>query len=151
MKGWAFIFAMVAACSSGSPEPPPTLVGNWLYTAAQGQSGIGLTFTAEGTYSLSGIVLVSSTAAQAKVETGTYTSDATTITLTPKESSCPGPDPVEVDHYQFNGGALMLTSPSGVLVLQANTATASRSFAIQTGCPDRQGNFTPAPLKPVAN
>jgi hypothetical protein len=115
-----------------------------------GTAGLGVIFNSDGTYTFTELELTSSTSANAQIETGTFTVSGATITATPKEWSCPGPDAVYSLSYSFQGSSLNLSQPSGIIILQQNTSTAS-SGAIAIGCIDSSGNFKAEPLAAVSN
>jgi hypothetical protein len=139
---------LLTGCSSGSSGP--TLVGSWIFQPAQGPSG-GFTFKGDGTYSFIELSLTSSNTANAEGENGTYADDGQTLTLTPKESSCPGPDPVRSVSYAFSNGDLVLSGSTEADSYVPQPSTATSSFSITLGCFDGSGNFTQMPLAPVSN
>jgi len=150
-SGLVIAVALLAvACSSASGGGSPSLDGTWYYVNAAGTAGIGATFNQDGSYVAEDLALTSSTSANVRAEKGTFSVSGNAITLTPKESSCPGPDPIYHLSYSFQGSNLELAEPSGGVVLQPDTQTASNA-AITFGCFDSSGNFTPEPLAAVSN
>jgi hypothetical protein len=141
---------MATACSSSSGGPP-SLDGNWFYADSAGTSGVGVSFKNDGSYELQELVLTSSTSGNDQVEIGTFTVSGNTITVTPTQWSCKGPDAIYQLTYSFDGSNLSLAQPSGIIVMQPNNNTASSGEAIAIGCFDTAGNFTPEPLAAVSN
>jgi hypothetical protein len=151
MRGAIVVGAvMVVACSSSSSGGPPNLYQTWAYVDSAGTAGAGATFTSDGTYELQILELTSSNSGDDQVEIGTFTTSGSTLTLTPKQSTCAGPDAVYSMGYSFSGGNLVLALPSGTIVMQPDTATAS-DVAITNGCFGDAGAFTSEPLAPVSN
>jgi hypothetical protein len=125
MKPISFVVAalLATACSSSSGSGgPPSLDGSWIYANSDGSAGAGAEFKSDGTYEVQELTVTSSTTVNDQIETGTFTVSGSTITLTPKQSSCPGPDAVYTLNYSFQGSNLALTQPSGIIVFQPNTA-----------------------------
>jgi hypothetical protein len=152
MKQIAIVIAslVAAACSSSSGGGTPSLDGTWYYVNASGTAGAGATFKGDGTYLLQELVLTSSSTGNDQMETGTFVDSSGTLTLTPKQWSCPGPDAIYKLSYSFNGGNLVLAQPSGVIIMQPDTQTGSTG-AITIGCFDSSGNFKASPLAAVSN
>lgn len=151
MRGSIVVGAvMVAACSSSSGGGTPSLYQTWAYVTADGSAAAGATFTSDGTYLFQELTLTSSTTANDQVEEGSFTISGSTITATPKQWTCPGPDAVYTLGYSFQGGNLVLAQPAGTIVMQPDTATAS-SISITNGCFASSGSFTTAPLATVSN
>jgi hypothetical protein len=145
----AAIVLLTSACSSSSQTAEPSLIGNWIMADAGSGRGIALTIRADGTYTLSVIALVTQATADVQAENGTWVSDgASTLTATPTQSSCPGPDPVSVYKYSFQGGILVLADASGILSLEPNTAPAG-SVSLVLGCFQRGGGFVQHPIANV--
>jgi hypothetical protein len=153
MRRWIGLsFALIACGSSSGGGGPPSLVGNWIYIDSTNTAGAALDFKSDGTYVHAQLSLTSTTSADAQVETGTYTSTGTSFTATPKQWTCPGPDPVATLNYSFQNGQLVLSAPQGIITFQPNTSSGfMSSFQITNGCFDRTGTFTPSPLAPVSN
>jgi hypothetical protein len=143
----------LAACSGGSSgSGQPSLYGNWMYVDSQGTAGVGVSFKSDGTYVLYQLSLTSSSSALAEIETGTFTVSGNTITSTPEQWSCTGPDGVSSVSYSFSGNDLVITTASGIVSLQPDNATASDSFVITIGCFDgKTGAFTKQPLAKVSH
>jgi hypothetical protein len=149
---FAVLAILTAACSSSSGGGSPSLYGTWYYADSAG-AGVGLTFNQSGTYVAQELALTSSTSGDDQAEKGTFTVSGSTITLTPTEWSCPGPDPIYKLTYSFQGSDLAVSQPSGAAVLQPDTQPPS-SVAITFGCftnGDSGEIFTPEPLAPVSN
>jgi hypothetical protein len=143
---------LVLFCSAcGSSSPADKLVGNWIYENADETAGIGATFRSDGTYTVVTLVLTSQNTGDAQVEDGSYVATDTSITTTPTEWTCPGPDPVSVVTYSFSGADLVATIGAQVFVMQPNNQPAQSSFALTLGCFDSTGNFTAQALAPVSN
>lgn len=140
----------MVACSS-STEQSPSIYGDWLYASADGKSGVSLTFKQDNSYVFSRLLLTSETSAEAEVETGTFTDSGSTITFTPKQWTCPGPDPVTSVGRSFAGGNLLFSLPSGLITLKPNNSTGDgTAFAVVYGC-FKAGTFVKADLAPVDN
>ena len=148
---WMIAAVLASACSSGSGGGSPSLDGKWEYIDSAGTAGDGVTFNSDGTYVLQVLQLTSSTSGNDEVEKGTFTVSGNTITATPKEWSCPGPDTVSTMTYSFQGSSLALALPSGILILQPNTSPPATNASIVIGCFDSSGNFKPEPLASVTN
>jgi len=147
--------AMVACGNGDDDDSGPTSTDNslvhvWDYSSANGESGLGVTFNADGTYKAVVLELTSSASANAQEETGTYVVQGSDIVFTPEESSCSGPDAPSTIPYVLSGTSLTLTYPTGVFILQVDTGTTSNE-AYQIGCFDSSGDFTPTPLAPVSD
>jgi hypothetical protein len=138
-------------CSGATTSNGPSLVGTWVSTNAAGTTGAGFSLKSDGTYVLDSLVETSPTTGNAEVEIGTYTSTSTTITMTPKQWSCPSPDPVSTVTYTFNGNNLVVTTSSGVVTFNPDTAAPSSTIAITDGCFAPSGTFTAAPIAVVTN
>jgi hypothetical protein len=143
---------LVAGCSGGggSGANKNPLQGNWLYTASSGGEVEGLTFNGDGTYVTSILHLTSSTAANAEVETGTYSFGSDTLTETPQQWSCTGADTASTLSYTLTGGDLDVTAASGVVSLVPASEPVSQSFTLTIGC-FSNGVFTAQPLANVGN
>ena len=147
----AFLVALTAACSSGSGGGSPSLTGTtWEYANSAGTAGEGVVFNTNGTYALLVLQLTSSSSGNVQEETGTYVVSGNTITVTPKEWTCPGPDPVYSATYSFQGSSLAITEPSGVVIFQPDDQMASMA-ALTHGCFSSSGAFTAMPLASVSN
>jgi hypothetical protein len=139
------------SCGGSHSSSGPSLVGTgWAYeqstTLAQ-----ALTFHSDGTYEFLRMELTSSTTANTFIQTGTYTSTSSQMTLTPQEASCSGTAPVDTVGYVFEGGNLVLSGPTGSVIYSPDTRMASSNLAYAYGCFDSQGNFSQSPLGPVSN
>ncbi len=145
-----FVVAQALACSSDSSKSAPTLVGSWIEGNASNTYGTGVTFHADGTYVQSTLLQTSATTFDGQIETGIYTSTATTITQTPKTVSCPLADPPYTVNYSFDGANLVIATTSQTIVFVPNTSTGTTSsIAITDGCFDAMGHFTPSPIVQV--
>lgn len=145
------VAVLESACASSSSDAP-SLDGNWIYVDDQGTAGLGVTFNDDGTYAAFLMALTSRSSADAEVETGTFTAQGGTVTFTPQEWTCPGPDPASSVKYTFRNGNLLLSFPSGIISLQQNTASSDEAFSITYGCFNRKTHtFIRAELAPVGN
>jgi hypothetical protein len=150
MKSLIALFLLSGCSSSAAPSP---LVGHWFYDSGA-RHRIALDINADGTYAATTLqgTVASPTAAEAQVETGTYAATDTAVTWTPKQSTCPGPAPVSMIHYTFNGDALLVSNGTSVATYQRQNAQATQGFDVVLGCFLAQnGAFVAAPLAPVPN
>lgn len=139
----------LVACAEDEPANP-SVYGNWAIISESGETGLGLTLREDKTYTTIALVLTSEKSANAEITTGTFTDNGTTFALTPQQSSCRGPQEVEVINHTFNpAGALVLSLPSGVLALKKNNAQSPDSFVLVFGCYDKDRNFLRSELAPV--
>lgn len=145
------LLALVVGCGGADQSTPEQqVVGSWLFTSADGNSGFGAVFKDDGTYTSAILVASSSTSAEAEVEKGTYSATDTQITFTPNEFSCAGPDAIYAAPYKVDGQSLVLTLGSNVVIMAPNTDPASSNGLLQTGC-FNAGVFTPQAVAPVSN
>jgi hypothetical protein len=132
------------------------LVGSWQRFA----SSTVVTLSRDGTYKLDEWAESSpglSGLDREQSETGTYSVSGSTVTFTPKESSCKGPDPARVDTFVVvsetgiaPGAGFELTDPNmGGNWIQYTGAITPASTAM-LGCLSSPGTFTPSPLAPVS-
>ena len=136
----------LAGCSSASA---PTLDGTWQYQESNVEAR-GVTFTSDGAYVGSSLVLTGPASGEASVEKGTFQTSGNQIKFTPTETSCAvSSDPPYVLNYTLTSTTLELSSSSGVTVYTLDTA-AEGNFSLSTGCfePDA-GTFSPMPLAPI--
>ena len=148
----AAVLGLLGCASTTDDVPPPDFHGDWLYYAGDGQ-GMGVTFRADGTFVLVRVRLISETSGESEVQTGTFVSDDTSLTLTTTQWSCPGAPSPRTYGYSFRGASLVLADPSGVVSLERNTAAdnGAGSFTTAIGCFDREtGAFTARPLGPTS-
>jgi hypothetical protein len=110
---------------------------------------VGLTLKADDSYVFSLMQVTGAASADAEIEKGTYVADGKSLTMTPKEWSCPGPSGPSTVMYTMSGKNLVLSDSSGVISFSPNAAP-SGSIAIRIGCFDN-GTFTPRPLAPLGN
>src|SRR5947208_3202104 len=94
--------ALLTACgSSGDAQNSPSiaspLVGDWIFE--QGTTGVGMALSADDTYVFSVLQVVNTNSLNAQVEKGQYAAAAGKLTLTPNQSTCPGPHPPYVETY----------------------------------------------------
>jgi hypothetical protein len=147
------VVLVVGACSSGDDGEDPIsregLLGHWMNTSLAGDGRVGLTFNSDGTYNRSILLLTSTTAADAEVETGMYVATDTHLTLLPQRWTCPSPAPVSMASYAVSGNDLIVTTPFENYSFAASASPASSRFALRLGCFDFNGVLTPAPLAPV--
>jgi hypothetical protein len=145
------LLLVVGGCGSSSSFSN-RLVGDWLFTNADGSGGVALTLKADDTYVASILTTTSASSLDAQVEDGNYSSASTTITFTPTKSSCPGPDPADTESYSFAGANLVIAGGSTVITFAPNNAPSSTTTAVLTaGCFDNTGAFTASPVAPVTN
>ena len=145
------VLATVAACGSNSETPEQRLIGKWFYTNAAGTAGVGLQFNSDATYSAQILQLTSDTAGNDEVEKGIFSATDTSITCTPREYTCPGPDPVYAMTYSFNGDSLGVLLQTGMVAFSRNTNPPSSNFIITFGCFQSDGSFVTEALAPVSN
>jgi hypothetical protein len=144
----ALLVAGLSGCSSSNPGP----YGTWLLLDPTSKTGAAMDIHTDNTYVAALLFLTSSTTANAQVETGTIAVSGDTLTLTPKESTCTGPDPGGSITYAIQDGDLVLNRTDGPISLQPNRATATTAFATTLGCFGTFiTEFTPQPLAPVTN
>jgi hypothetical protein len=142
----------VAVGGCGSSSPSDRLIGEWLFTNADGSGGIGLTFKADDTYVAAVLVATSASSLNGQIETGNYSATASAVTFTPRQSSCPGPDRVDTESYSFSGMDLVMAGGSTVITFAPNNASSSTTTVVlTTGCFDSTGAFTSGPVAPVSN
>jgi hypothetical protein len=141
----------LVGCGGGSQTPQERLIGNWIYSNADGTVGEDIDVKSDGTYVLSVIQVTSATSGNVQEERGTYVATDSQVTTTPQEWSCPGPDPVSTMQYSFSGDILVISGPTGLLSLNPNTAPASSGVAITFGCFQSDGSFVAEALAPVSN
>ncbi len=147
----------VVACGNGDDDDSgasgtgDSLVHTWVYTSANGATGTGLTLTADGKYIAEEIVLTSSTTANVQEDEGTYSVSGSTITFTPEESSCTGPDAPLTAQFGLTATVLTVQYSTGAIEFQVDTSTGANA-ALTIGCFDNgTGAFTPTPLAPVSD
>lgn len=138
------VLGLLAGC--GSSGGGDKLVGQWLYTSADGASGIGIAFRADGTYTTTILRATSGTTANTQVENGTYADLGSSVAFTPVEWSCTGMDTAETDAYSISGNTLSLVTVSGLISLTRNTAPAAGNIILTTGCFTPDGAFAPHPI-----
>jgi hypothetical protein len=115
-------------------------------------TGQGLTLKNDGTYEVSGLSLTSANSGNIQVETGTFVVDGNSITITPKQWSCAGPDPVASYRWELSGSDLIVSNAGGMIAYTPNTSATNQAFALTVGCFDsKTGAFTPRALSPVTN
>jgi hypothetical protein len=149
MRWLAAIVLLASVGCGGNPTPDDKVQGNWIFASSDGLTGIGLKFN-DISYDLSGLVLTSSNTAQAIVEKGSFSINATTLVFAPTESTCPGPIPIYQMDYRFSGSVLMITAGSNLIAFERNPYAVDSSFALTLGC-DVSGSFVPSPIAPVSN
>src|SRR5690348_3676774 len=92
---------IATGCSEENDEQQPVLYGNWMYASADGIRGTGIEFRNDGTYSQFNLALTSETSADAELETGAFTVNGSSITVTPQQATCPGPSSVLTLQHSF--------------------------------------------------
>ena len=92
----------------------------------------------------------STTSLNVEEETGTYVATDTTLTTTPQEWTCAGPDPVLSYSYAFAGSGLDVTSSTGLIVFSPDTTPPTSNAVVTFGCFTSTG-FVASPLAPVTN
>ena len=138
--------------SGGAGNSPPSLYNTWIYTAANGVNGAGLTLKSDGTYENQALELTSSTSGNDQVEIGTFVISGASITFTPKKWSCPEPsDPPYTVSFEQSGNSLTISYSSGVIVFSIDTSPAATNFSLSTGCFSQSGTFTPSPIVDVGS
>jgi hypothetical protein len=144
----AVLLLTLVGCGASSPEEQ--LAGTWIY--ANGNDGVGLTFTADGTYVAQVLQLISSSSADDEIEKGIYSVSGNQITWTPQEYTCPGPDAVYSTSYSFSGGNLVIVTPGSadIVSLTRDTSSASGSSSLVLGC-FQSGSFVQESLATVSN
>jgi len=158
----ATLLLSTSACSGSSTTvaQSPSVVGSWLEEHQDPNSVSAnavivtalLEFRPDGTYTFTGPLMQSSpTSGNVQVEVGAWTSTSSMVTLTPKEWSCRGPDPVSTFSYTVTQNQLVLTGAKGTQTLDANSGTTISATNEVNGCFDSAGHFTPTPLGPVSN
>jgi len=147
--GALLLLLSAIGCGGGDPSAQEQLAGNWAFTAPDGMSGIGLTFTGAD-YAAFTMDLTSANTANAEVENGSFNASGTQIRFFPREWSCAGADPTYAFPYKFVGSSLSITIGNTVIVFEPIMAAPAASFAITTGC-NQTGTFVPGPLAPVGN
>jgi hypothetical protein len=147
----AVLASMTDGCGGGGG---PSLYGNWSFENPDGVTGIGLDLSPDDTYVFLLIAVTSSGQgsgrANVESETGTFVVAGSKITFTPKQWTCPGPDPVYVLSYTFDGQNLVMGSPSGLTSLAPNGPSSGGTIGLTYGC-FTAGVFTPSQLAPVTN
>lgn len=160
MRRWlAVVFVAFVGCGDGSDAggpgvtvPPPVqyadrVLGNWLLD--KGTAGIGVNFIANNQYSI--VVLAAAAdlgSFNTQLENGTYRANASVVTFTPAQSTCPGPHPPYGEMYSVTATSLTLSDASGALLFARNTSQGGSAVATY-GCFASDGTFTPSPLAPV--
>lgn len=136
----------------GTTSPEGALVGTWVFDPG-GDSLAGVTFNSDQSYVLQFVTLTSAASADDEIEGGVFAADGTTLTLTPRKSSCPGPAPIQSLMYDVSGDSLTLINGATAIIFvrQAQSGGAPVSGTITSGCSDGAGHFTPAPVVPVGN
>jgi len=147
----AVLLVAVAACGSNTVTPQERLIGEWTYTNSAGNAGVVITFKTDDTYSAQVMQLTSTTSANDEVETGVFSVTDTTITFTPQQYTCPGPDPIYTYKYAFNGDSLSMLIPSGAVAFTRYTGPAASNAVITFGCIQSDGSFVQSQLAPVTN
>jgi hypothetical protein len=147
--GALLLLLSAVGCAGGDPSPQERMAGNWAFTAPDGMSAIGLTFTGAD-YSAFTMDLTSANTANAEVEKGGFNASDTQIRFFPREWSCPAADPTYALPYKFVGTSLSITNGNTVIVFEPIMAAPATTFAITTGC-HQTGTFVPSPLAPVGN
>jgi hypothetical protein len=149
----AVLASMTGGCGGGSGAP--SVDGSWIFENPDGVTALGLDIGPGDTYVGLTIAITSSTlnsaTANAQVVTGTFATEGSLITFTPRQWSCPGPDPVKVDTYSFAGQDLVLGGTGGFVLFAPNNASGAGSAGLTFGCFSAAGVFTPEALAPVAN
>jgi hypothetical protein len=148
----AVLASMTDGCGGGGSAG---LQGSWAFASPGGATGAGLYLESDDTYELAVVAVTSSgqnsETGNAQVEKGTFATAGSLITFTPRQSSCPGPDPVRADTYSFAGQDLILSGPGGILSFVPNNGPPTGSVGVTFGCFSAAGVFTPEGLAPVAN
>jgi len=138
-------------CGGGSDDPADKIVGDWLYVDAAGVQGLGISLKPDRTYTAIVLLLDSSTSGRGQVEKGVYTATDTTITMTPQQWTCVGPDRAETLSYTFSGVSLAITSGSKFFNLTRVPQAPDMGAMITLGCFLQDGSFVESPLAPVTN
>ena len=144
----AIVVSSALGCG-GSDSPEAKLAGTWSEIMASGTTGLGISFSGNGTYETQYLSLTSATTGQDDVESGLVQVTSDALTFTPQKSTCDGPVAVWTVTYRLDGGGLTLTGAGGILGFQRDTAT-SNNCVIQLGCFDTSA-FVPHPLAAVSN
>jgi len=143
--------ALCLACGDGGNDAANKLQGNWIFTSAATGFGFGVAFKPDDHYTVYTLNLTSDASAAAQVENGTFSASDTEIVTVPKESTCPGPAPVDTVKYIFAGPGLVITAGDKVISLVRDTAPVETSFVLSLGCFQPDGTFVPSGLQPVSN
>jgi hypothetical protein len=147
MRRVVLAVALTGACSSSSGGEPSSVYGTWTYVNATGVTRAGLTLSQDGTYTHYELAPVSSSAANAQVDSGTFVLAGGKITMSPAKASCPGPDPAYEFAYSLEGSDLALGPTQEVY--RPGDATAAYATVI-VGCFDASGSFTAEAIMPVS-
>ncbi|MEI9942099.1 MAG: hypothetical protein WDO69_33205 [Pseudomonadota bacterium] len=144
---------------AGSSANP--FVGSWQFISTSEPYSILLTFNDDGTYQSDVVVFASSSLWQDQQERGTYATSDSTLTSTPTEWSCAGPDPIAMQAFSFADGNLTLSSATGVIVYPPRDKALAAvggggppaaGVVIAIGCfGPNGGSFTQRGLAPVGN
>jgi hypothetical protein len=142
------ITVTLAACGGDPKTPAERFVGDW--HSAFLDLTIGFTGKSGGAYEAHIFRMTSGTTANDQLETGVFVASDTQFVATPKQWTCPGPDPIVAISYHFEGNNLVQDRPSGGQTFVPGPAPAA-SLAVTLGCMKPDGSFVKAPLAPVSN
>jgi hypothetical protein len=144
-----------ATASAGAQSAAATsLVGSWQFNSDPPGLSIVLHIEADGTYESNIVTFPTSSFWDDQIERGTYTVAGSTLTTTPKQWSCPGPDPVASSTFSFTDGALVIANAKGAISYPpqpTENGGIPAGVAVTVGCYGSNSSFTPMPLAPVAN
>lgn len=145
----ALLVLAVAGIAGCGAEPDP-VVGTWRFDVAANDF-IGVTFNDDDTYATQHFT-VGGNAAFDEAESGTYVRSSSTITFTPRKSSCPGPVPAWSVGYVLSSASLAMDFGTTVIsFVRQPTGDGGGSFVITFGCFAQDGTFTARAVTPVAN
>jgi hypothetical protein len=129
-------------CGSGEATPREMLTGTWYL--ADGDTGLGLTFTDPETYVLQVARATSQATADVQVERGTFAWGDTEITFIPAEASCPYAITPVSAQYTVTPARLTLSGIGGG-VSMVRAPTGNVGVALTFGCFYAEG-FQPSPI-----
>ena len=138
-KYWAMVCA-VAALGCGSSSDSASIYGDWLRSV--GGLVVGLTFEPDGTYSVKKMQVVSATAVNQQLETGTAVVESSSFSLTPSKWSCPEHSEPSFYAYSLDEDTLSVAGAT----YARNDAAPDAATVFTVGCFSDDGAFRAYPL-----
>jgi hypothetical protein len=140
--------------AGGATPGANSLLGAWQFTSQNPTLAIVVKFKSDGSYESNVVTFPAANFWQDQIELGSYSVSNTTLTVTPAQWSCSGPDPVSTSMFSFSNGNLALTNAKGAIVYSPQPSAdqgVPANVVVTLGCYDSNGGFKAMPLSPVEN